>query len=269
MSTCPRVWSQPYCGATNTTRSACSVALWMWSLDISCLLFSQTIQTGSARSLHDRVKEWLAFEPWDFTSINSVTGGAPTQALPLPFLVATILAFAMIAYATLARWMRRVAGSYQPIVLAAIVLVGWFVLDSRWEWNLVRQASMTNALYGGKPWRERHLAADDAPLFSFVEKVRDKLPPVPSSARVFLVSDIDYLRGRGAYHLYPYNVFTDVRQNAMPPASALHVGDYLVVFQRNGVQFNPREQRLRWDGIDPIAAELLLVEGPNALFRIR
>ena len=37
-----------------------------------------------SKSLRDRIGEWLAFEGWTGTSINTVTGGADVQGLPLP-----------------------------------------------------------------------------------------------------------------------------------------------------------------------------------------
>jgi hypothetical protein len=54
----------------------------------------------------------------------------------------------------------------------------------------------------------------------------------------------------------------------MPPASALRPGDYVVVFQRRGVQFNAATRSLRWEGQPPVQAELLLVEGGAAMFKV-
>jgi len=55
----------------------------------------------------------------------------------------------------------------------------------------------------------------------------------------------------------------------MPPPSAVRPGDYLVVYQSRGVQYDPSRQRLRWDGSAPIDAELLLADTGGALFQIR
>ena len=99
------------------------------------------------------------------------------------------------------------------------------------------------------------------------KKVRAKLPATP--AWVIVAADADYFRGRGAFHLYPHNVFFDAGHNVMPAPSSLRPGDYLVVYQRRGVQFDPAQQKLRWDGGPPVSAELLLAEGGGAAFRIR
>jgi hypothetical protein len=219
--------------------------------------------------LFDRVREWLAFEPWNGASINTVTGGASVQELPLPALLATIVAVAALLYVALARWMPTAVGPFRPAVLAAMFLAAWLILDVRWQWNLLRQVGVTHGQYAGKSWRERHLAAEDGPLFAFIEKVRAKLPPAGPAARIFMVADANYFRDRGAYHLYPYNVYFDPWRNAMPPSSALRSGDYLVAYRRAGLQFDPAQQRLRWEGGEPIAAELLLVDAGAAMFRIR
>ena len=154
----------------------------------------------------------------------------------------------------------------RQVVLGSLFVIAWMVLDLRWTMNLARQVDATAAAYAGKDWRERHLAAEDGPLFAFIEKVREKLPASP--ARVIVVADADYFRGRGAYHLYPHNVYFDPRQNTLPAPSTLRSGDYLVVYQRRGVQYDASLQRLRWDGGEPVAAELLVTGPGAAAFRI-
>ena len=226
-----------------------------------------TAKTTSPREvLADRVGEWLRFEPWNGSSINTLIGGADTQDLPMSFTFAVVVALAALIYFVLARWRPGWVGPWRPYVVGAMFLGAWFALDARWVLNLARQVDVTAELYAGKSWRERHLAADDRAVFAFIDKVRDKLPPPP--ARVFVVADEHYFRDRSAYHLYPYNVFFDPWQNTMPPASAVHSGDFLVVYQRHGVQYDAAQQRLRWDGNAPVAAELLFADAGAAMFRI-
>jgi hypothetical protein len=64
-------------------------------------------------------------------------------------------------------------------------------------------------------------------------------------------------------------VYFDPWRNTMPPPSALRPGDYIVVYQRKGVQYDAAQQRLRWDGLAPVEAELVLADAGSALFRIR
>jgi hypothetical protein len=222
---------------------------------------------SAGQVLGDRFGEWLAFEPWSGTSINTLVGGADVQDLPLPALLAAIVVVAALAYAGLAWWNPHFFGAVSGAGIAGLFLIAWLVIDGRWQWNLLRQVHATHAQYAGKSWRERHLAAEDGRVFAFIEKVRAKLPAPP--ARVFMAADAHYFRDRGAYHLYPYNVYFDPWANSMPPPSAVRPGDYLVVYQRRGVQYDPSQRRLRWDGSAPVDAELLLVDTGAALFRVR
>lgn len=221
---------------------------------------------GALHLLTDRAREWLAFEPWSGTSINTIAGGADEQDLPLTTLLAVAITLSSAAWYGFARG-RREAVSLLPAVIAILFVLAWGVLDARWMLNLGRQVIKTAAQYQGKNWRERSLAADDGPLYAFIEKARAKMPATP--ARVFMVADATYFRGRGAYHLYPHNVYYDPWRNSMPQSSSLRQGDFLIVYNRTGVQFDPEQQRVRWEGDAPIAAEALLVEPDSALFRIR
>jgi len=220
---------------------------------------------GAAEVLGDRIREWLAFEGLTGTSMDSVTGGADVQDLPLPVLLAASVAVAALAWLGLAR--HAAASTMLPTVFALLFVAAWILQDARWTWDLARDVDRTARQYAGLDWRGRHLAAEDGALFAAIEGMRARLPATP--ARVFVAADANYFRGRAAYHLYPHNVFYAPYQDAIPATSRLRPGDYVVVYQRRGVQFDPAAQRLRWDGGEPIAAELLLAGSGAALFRIR
>jgi hypothetical protein len=82
---------------------------------------------------------------------------------------------------------RRGRAAAWPIALAAVFVAAWMMLDVQWIANLARQVAETREQFGGKDWRARHEAADDAEVFKFIERVRDKLPAAP--ARVFMLAD--------------------------------------------------------------------------------
>lgn len=226
---------------------------------------AQTLSAGAV--LSQTVREWLTLESWSGSSINTVVGGADFLELPLPALLGLATAIAAVTMLALARWRPAWVGPRLPAALAAMFFAAWFALDVRWQWNLARQVRATGDQYAGKSWREKHLASEDGPLFAFIEKVRTKLST--PTARVFVFADSHYFRGRGAYHLYPYNVYFNPSVNAAVPAAALRPGDYVVVYQRHGVEYDAAQQRLRWDGDSPVTADLLLAESGGALFRIR
>ena len=197
-------------------------------------------------------------------ALTTWPSGADVQELPLPILLTVAVILAAGAWILLA-WRRRRLEAV-PVVLALLFVVAWLSLDALWTFNLSRQVVETRAQFGGKDWREQHLASDDAALFGFIERARAKMPATPT--RVFVVADATYFRGRAAYHLYPHNVFFDPIGNTLPAAANLRPGDFLVVYQRRGLQYNPEEKRLRWDGGASMAAEAVLVEPGVALFRI-
>lgn len=221
---------------------------------------------GLADVVRDRAREWFAFEHWSGTSINTVSGGSDVQPLPLPFLLACAVALATLAAFAIDHWRPGILGLRGGAFAVAVFVIAWFVLDARWTANLVRQEKATAQQFAGKDLTARHLSGEDAPLFAFIEHARRVLPKEP--VRIFIASDADYFRGRAAYHLYPHSVYFDPRSNELPPATELKPGDWLLVFQRRGMQYDPAHQMLRWDG-QTRAAELKLVEPGGALFLIR
>jgi len=150
--------------------------------------------------------------------------------VPLPALLALVVGLGGLAFVALRRWRPDKFSVSTPAFLAMLFLVAWLMLDARWGFNLLRQEQATNALFLGKDARTKHLANDDAPLFAFIEKVRTVLPSTP--ARIVVLADADYFRGRAAYHLYPHNVYFNPRSNEIPEAALLHAGDWLLVFER-------------------------------------
>jgi hypothetical protein len=222
---------------------------------------------GALDTMRDRVREWLAPEPWTGASINTVAGGADVQQLPLPLLLAAAIALASCALWLLLRKRGGSAASTAAPAAIILALIAWFVMDARWTVNLVRQAHATAVRYAGKDARAKHLAGEDRDLYAFIDKARTVLPHVP--ARIFVMADADFFRGRAAYHLYPHNVWYEPYRNAVPPAGSVHAGDWLVVYQRRGVQYDAARHTLRWDGDVTVAAELKLLEHGGALFVVK
>jgi len=219
---------------------------------------------GLREVLRSRLVDWLGFEPWSGASINTISGGSDAQDLPLPVFLFGSALIAIAIWAGVA--CRRGWFAAFPAALGASFLAIWLVSDARWSWNLLQQVRATVAQYGGKDARARHLAADDGPLFAFIENVRAKLPAKP--ARVFVAADANYFRNRAAYHLYPNNVFFLPEVNALPDPGLMQAGDYIVVYERRGIQFDSAAGLLRWDGLSPVRAELILLQRGGALFRL-
>ena len=223
--------------------------------------------SGAFSVLQDRAREWLAFERWSGTSINAINGGDDVQSLPLPLLLAVSIVLAVAGLWLWRRFRPRADMVNLATAIAVMFVTGWLVLDARWTWNLARQVRETVAQYGGKDWQGKHLAAEDAAVFEFVERARAEMPTTP--VRIFVASEPDFLRERAAYYLYPHNVYAEPRRNDLPPPERLKAGDWMLVLQRRGVQFDPAAGKLRWDGGAPVSAQLKLRGEGGALFLIQ
>jgi hypothetical protein len=218
--------------------------------------------------VRDRLHDWFAYEPWNGASINAIAGGEDYQPFPLPVLLALAVGLAGVAVAALARFRPSAFRVAVPAILASFFLCAWALLDARWTFNLFRQDRDTAARFGGKDAREKHLANEDADLYAFVQRALKLLPSSPT--RIFIASDLDYFRGRAAYHLYPHRVYFDPRSNQLPAAQRLHRGDWLLVYRQRGIQFDRALGKLRWDGGRQIVdAQLKLVEPGAALFLVQ
>jgi len=194
-----------------------------------------------------------------------VTGGADIQDLPLPLLFAIAALLACVIVAVMAR--RRHARVHRAVVIAVVVsvLTAWAVLDARWMWNLARQVDDSARLYAGKTFEQKHLEADDAPLYQFIERARALMPATP--VRVFIAAEAHYFRGRAAFHLYPHNVFFDPYHDVLPPADQLHAGDWVLIYRRRGVQYDAARHLLRL-GSAEVPADLKLADQGAALFLV-
>jgi len=222
---------------------------------------------GAWETLGDRLREWFAFEAWNGASINTVVGGADHQDVPMPATLAAVVAIGVGIVLFLRRRRPRAFTASGPAIVAALFIAAWLLLDVRWTWNLMRQERATAVQYAGKTPHEKLLASSDAQLVAFLDKARAVLPPTP--VRVLVAANADYFRERAAYHLYPHSVYAQPRSNELPDPASLRAGDWVLVYQRPGVQFDQQHGKLRWDGHAPRDAELKLVEPGAALFVIR
>lgn len=207
--------------------------------------------------------QWLEFEPWDGGSIHFMAGGNPSLKHPLPrFLgiafVAAIGIYLLLIVLGHTRFDRKTA--------LVIALLGWAVIDVRWQLNLLRQLDMTRVQYAGKSWEDKRLAAEDGELFAFMREAKAKIGDAP--AHVYVFSDQEFDRVRGAYHLYPKNVSVQPRRQTLLPAATYKPGDVLVLYRKRGVEYNAAEKRLRWEGTQVIAADLVYFHRGGAVFRV-
>jgi len=213
------------------------------------------------KTLANMVKKWFALDPWQGTSINFVNGDAIDKN------VSPVLAIAAIILLALALNLILAITKIIPLNIAMVggmVLLGWFILDVRWQANLFQQLELTHQQFAGKTWEDKHLSAEDGALFDFMRKVKAKLPP--ATARILYFSDGAHSRGKGAYYLYPHNVLV---RNDLPPAPQIKTGDYIALFAKKGVKYDRSHQLLMWGDGQSLKVDLLFLSEGNALFKVR
>lgn len=207
--------------------------------------------------------DWLEFEPWDGGSIHFMSGGNPALKNPLPLFLGISFAGAVGLYLFVI-----VLGHtrFDARVALAIALLGWAVIDTRWQLNLWRQLDMTRFQYAGKSWEAKRLAAEDGELFAFMRDAKARIGAAP--AHVYVFADEEFDRMRGAYHLFPANVAALKGVRGLLPASAFKPGDVLVLYRKRGVEYDAGAKRLRWDENQALRADLLHVSKGSAVFRV-
>ena len=212
-------------------------------------------------------REWFGAEPWLGSSVNFVggnvalTGKVALQWLkPLPFVVA-VLGLTMLGYGLLV-WRNILVPDIRMIWM--LVFVAWFALDMRWQLDLWQKLGMAQQRYAGKSWEEKHLAAEDGPLFYLMQQIRAKLPPSPS--RIFIFADKDYGSARGAYHLYPFNVLGG---RDLFPMGQFNSGDFIIILGKGEVEFDSAQHLLKWGVGQQLSTEILLRMADNFLLRVR
>jgi len=225
------------------------------------------VTRGSVGLWRWAVGEWSELEDWSQRSINYIAG-APLDALFYPVLVVALwVGLSVVLYILLA-WPAPASRGWKPY--AALFLLGWLVLDLRWQWDLSQRVQQTEARFAGKSGDEQRLAATDGDLYRFLLDVRRHLPETP--VRIFIVSadpaeNTTYEAGRARYHLLPHNGYAGLSR---PPDARVAVENsyVLILSPVPGIRYDRNAQVLEWEN-GQLPVELRYVAPAGALFRVR
>jgi len=206
---------------------------------------------------------WLAHVPWSGGSINFNDVAADAD---FPLILAAVVAasMALLLYFLLS----KLGGpKITPFVLGGFMLLAWVAVDAAWQFNLWRSLGGTLHQYWGKSHQEKLSDGPDGELFAFIREVKAHLPQAP--ARVLYFSGEPYQIGRGAYHLYPHNVFTYGYQDttSIPAPEQFRKGDFVVLYQRSNLRYDREKGLLIWGG-QSRAAEMIFSQGNNLLLKV-
>ncbi len=225
-------------------------------------------------------REWLhqfwleSIHQSDWTQASThFNGGATTRPLWPPVLAVAI--WAMLSGLLYILWMGAANvqqkqsecfdWQWQLKPLIVFFLLGWWMLDLRWQSDLDFRLRLAIERFAGKNEQEKRLADLDGELYRFSLEIRRHLP---EWARLFVISPDPggFRAGRTRYHLLPHNCFVGFERPPHP--DQVREGDYVLLLPPlNTYRFNRRHQLLEWDdGQLPVA---LIYSAPSGvLFRV-
>lgn len=212
-----------------------------------------------SRQLQAIFSDLAGYVPWNRAAMNSHTGVTPVSSFYPTTLIVAYLALSLLAYGILLLVLRaKVKFSWQ--VVALIFLACWISLDVFWQNRLLHQVADTFRTFSGKTVQEKLTAGPDAQLYDFVAQV---IPLVqPADSRIFVSSSDTYLGQRGAYYLYPFNVFWPGPGGEFPADSLLHSGDFIVLINPTTLLFNAAKSVLATSPTTELGVQLVL-SGPT------
>lgn len=207
-------------------------------------------------------EEWTTREDWSQGSINFAAGATsrPLGSLTLLIVIWLSLSAGLYAISRLSAVRPLTPGPF-----LVLFLLGWLLLDMRWQWELVGRTERTVARFADKDETERRLADLDGDMYQFSRDIRQRLPESP--ARLFIISNdpTGFQAGRVRYHLLPHNGYMGFTQ----PPDATRAGDYvLLMAPLPGVRYDRQKQALEWrDGRLPVEERYAAALG--TLFQVR
>jgi hypothetical protein len=210
---------------------------------------------------------WTSFSPWNHLSINHHKGVrlGSSSFYPVPFIMA-FCALSLLAHGLLFLLLRRKA-RFDWRVVAAIFLICWISLDLIWQGKLLRQLGETYESFSGKDTPGKLAAGLDSELVELMAVVKGRLESTDS--RIFVGSKDDYLGMRGAYYLYPFNVFWQRHGPELPPGKYLHSGDYIVLVGPTQISFDPATNTLQAPQSIALSVEPIISRRMGSLFRVK
>jgi hypothetical protein len=219
-----------------------------------------------SRQLRAIYSDFTGYAPWRRADMNSHTGVAKVSSFyPVP-LVVTLLLLSTLGYGLLLilfrAWLK-----FNWTVVALIFLACWIGLDLVWQNRLLQQVAHTYRTFSGKDTQEKLAVGPDSKLFNFISEAKQHIEP--ADARVFVSSTDIYKGMRGAYYLYPFNVYWSLELPEIPTDTYFRKGDYVVLIRPTTTRFYRSNDKLRTPYNRPLAAELIFSSHLGTLVRLK
>jgi len=226
----------------------------------------ELLPPGFPQSWLANLVNWTAFVPWKQFSVNAHTGVEVTRTgfYPVPAVVAVF--FLGVFLYLLATVILGNKAHFRWQVVAGLFLCCWLILDLVWQSKLLRQLELTRDTLAGKSTGQKREAGRDATLFHFITRVHNEIGA--DTSRVFVTSSADYQGMRGAYYLYPRNVFWERGVSSLPEPGYFNEGDYIVVLPPTPIRYHPSGGILQYDQNYRLRAEMIFSDASGGLFRV-
>lgn len=248
-----------------------------WEGEISSLLLLVAGQEGDTLTINDAslfapslqlqlraiYSDFTAFVPWNRAAVNAHTGATHVSSFYPITLIACWLTLSLVGYSILS--VVRASVRFDWRVVGLIFLACWLVVDFSWQNRLVRQLADTYDSFAGKTTKEKLTVGPDAPLYNFMLAVNDQTNSAGS--RIFVSSSDHYTGLRGAYYLYPKNVFWTLKGPQVQPGHYLRSGDYIVLLKPNDATIDHEKNTLLASPHD-LQIEVLLRDTVGQLVRV-
>ena len=210
---------------------------------------------------------WTSLTPWHHAAINTHRGLGPTATTfyPVPVFAAA-LALSIAAYLVILvlPWTRQ---RFDWRAVSLMFLACWIGLDFIWQKQLFHQLALTYDTFSGKDSDEKLEAGIDGDIVAFMTRVKKEI--ASPDAQIFVSSADDYLGMRGAYYLYPLNVYWERKGPELPPQKYVHDGDYIVVVEPAGMHFDAQTGVLRSRSGTALQVEPVLSRHVGSLYRVK
>ncbi|MFT4769736.1 MAG: hypothetical protein ACI8RN_002888 [Glaciecola sp.] len=217
-------------------------------------------------SLYATLGEWRSFTPWQHSSINSHIGVTSPATTPLPVLAIMALFTVAVLVYLVGVFAFRKRLRFQWPVIGLLFLLGWLMLDFFWQGRLLRQAELTHDTLAGKTPAAKRQLGMDSDLYNLTRAVHDAIDG--GDARILVSSASDYSGMRGAYYLYPQNVFWQRHAKSLPDPQYMQVGDYVLLLQPTPVIFDASGNHLRYGEMKRLKVRLLLSSDIGSLYQV-
>ena len=219
-----------------------------------------------SRQLRAIYSDLTVYEPWNRAAMNSHSGVISVSSFyPVPLVVA-YLALCLIAYGVLLL-VFRARLQFDRKVVAIIFLACWITMDLAWQKRLLHQLADTYRTFSGMDTPEKLAVGPDAKLYKFVSEVKQRLEP--ENARIFVASADEYHGLRGAYYLYPFNVFWSLHGQELPQTRFMQRGDYIVAINPTETRYGPVKEMVAVPGGSATRAELVFSDPSGKLYRVK